>query len=52
MPDDRATQPFLLIAADHDRGFFTVEGPMTDDRSQSERLVPGLRQHEIAVPLL
>jgi hypothetical protein len=25
-------QPFFLIVADHDRGFFSVEGPMTDDR--------------------
>jgi hypothetical protein len=24
--------PFFLIVADHDRGFFCVEGPMTDDR--------------------
>jgi hypothetical protein len=24
--------PFFLIVADHDQGFFRVEGPMTDDR--------------------
>jgi hypothetical protein len=24
--------PFFLIVADHDQGFFCVEGPMTDDR--------------------
>jgi hypothetical protein len=24
--------PFFLIVADHDRRFFCVEGPMTDDR--------------------
>jgi hypothetical protein len=24
--------PFFLIVADHDEGFFSVEGPMTDDR--------------------
>jgi hypothetical protein len=24
-------QPFYLIVADHDRGVFAVEGPMTDD---------------------
>jgi hypothetical protein len=24
--------PFFLIVADHDREFFCVEGPMTDDR--------------------
>jgi hypothetical protein len=23
--------PFFLIVADHDQGFFSVEGPMTDD---------------------
>ena len=27
-----ATQPFYLIVADHTRGVFAVEGPMTDDR--------------------
>ncbi len=25
-------QPFYLIVANHDRGLFAVEGPMTDDR--------------------
>jgi hypothetical protein len=24
--------PFFLIVADHDQGFFSVEGPMTEDR--------------------
>jgi hypothetical protein len=24
--------PFFLIVADHDQGFFSVEGPMIDDR--------------------
>jgi hypothetical protein len=24
--------PFFLVVADHDQGFFSVEGPMTDDR--------------------
>lgn len=32
MSDDRPIQPFFLIIADQDRGFFSVEGPMTDDR--------------------
>ncbi len=32
MSDARQTMPFFLIVADHDRGFFSVEGPMTDDR--------------------
>jgi hypothetical protein len=26
------SQPFFLIVTDHDRGVFTVEGPMADDR--------------------
>ena len=25
-------EPFFLIVADRDQGFFSVEGPMTDDR--------------------
>jgi hypothetical protein len=29
-------QPFYLIVADHDRGVFAVEGPMTDDRPWNE----------------
>ena len=35
MPDDEPPQgpaSFYLIVIDHDRGMFTVEGPMTDDR--------------------
>ena len=28
----RSISPFYLTVADHDRGFFSVEGPMTDDR--------------------
>jgi hypothetical protein len=30
-PDDAA--PFFLIVADHDQGFFSVEGPMTNDQA-------------------
>jgi hypothetical protein len=30
--DAPSISPFYLIVADHDRGFFSVEGPMTDDR--------------------
>jgi hypothetical protein len=26
------TEPFYLIVADHDRGAFCIEGPMTNDR--------------------
>lgn len=32
MPETDPTQPFFLIVADHDQGFFSIEGPMTDDR--------------------
>jgi hypothetical protein len=32
MPDSDRTEPFYLIVADHDRGVFSVVGPMTDDR--------------------
>jgi hypothetical protein len=32
MPRDPTDPPFYLIVTDHDRGFFAVEGPMTDDR--------------------
>jgi hypothetical protein len=32
MSDAPPTEPFFLIVADHDRGFFSVEGPMIDDR--------------------
>jgi hypothetical protein len=33
MSDDRPSKPFFLVVADHDQGFFSVEGPMTDDQS-------------------
>jgi len=32
MSDARTPVPFFLILIDHDRGFFSVEGPMTDDQ--------------------
>ena len=32
MPESDPTQPFYLIVTDNDRGVFSVEGPMTDDR--------------------
>jgi hypothetical protein len=32
MIDTKAATSFFLIVADHDQGFFSVEGPMTDDR--------------------
>ena len=36
MPRDESDPPFYLIVADHDRGVFAVEGPMTDDRPWNE----------------
>jgi hypothetical protein len=33
MPESDPTQPFYLIVTDNDRGVFSVEGPMTDDRA-------------------
>ena len=35
-PTTPAPEPFYLIVTDHDRGFFCVEGPMTDDRPWKE----------------
>jgi hypothetical protein len=32
MSEIKPNQPFYLIAPEHDRGVFAVEGPMTDDR--------------------
>jgi hypothetical protein len=31
-PANSTTQPFFLIVIDEDRGVFSVEGPMTDNR--------------------
>jgi len=47
MPDNDnppPSQPFFLIVADYDRGFFTVEGPMTDDRPWND-LARHVRDH-------
>ena len=30
-PDSEPSGDFFLIVADHDQGFFSVEGPMADD---------------------
>jgi hypothetical protein len=32
MPNAPTSEPFFLIVADHDQGFFCVEGSMADDR--------------------
>src|ERR1700730_4038688 len=47
MPDNDSPPPsqsFFLIVADYDRGFFTVEGPMTDDRPWND-LARHVRDH-------
>jgi hypothetical protein len=31
MNDTALPEPFFLVVIDHDQGFFSVEGPMTDD---------------------
>ena len=53
MPDNDnppPAPPFFLIVADYDRGFFTVEGPMTDDRPWNDlaRYVRDHRQFHVA----
>jgi hypothetical protein len=32
MSDARPSVPFFLVIIDHDRRFFSIEGPMTDDQ--------------------
>jgi hypothetical protein len=39
MPEAVADPPFYLIVADHDRGVFAVEGPMTDDKPWIEAAI-------------
>ena len=36
MSDPPTPEPFFLIVTDYDRGFFAVEGPMTDIRPWNE----------------
>jgi hypothetical protein len=50
MSAPQPTKPFSLIVIDHDRGFFTVEGPMTDDRPwhAAARHVCGQQQRHVA----
>ena len=57
MPEADPALPFYLIVTDHDRGFFAVEGPMTDDRpwneaaafarNQQRRIVCGAAPHRL-----
>ena len=52
MPDDEPPQPpasFYLIVIDHDRGMFTVEGPMTDDRDWRAAVRRAWSQHHRSV---
>jgi hypothetical protein len=45
MPNAPAPEPFFLIVADYDQGFFCVEGPMTDDRPWKDAAL-NARHHE------
>ena len=45
MFEARPPAPFFLVIADHDRGFFSVEGPMTDDQPW-QSAVRRARDHE------
>lgn len=45
MLDARPITPFFLIIADHDRRFFSVEGPMTDERPWKDAAM-NARNHE------
>ena len=44
-PTPTQAEPFFLIVADHDRGTFCVEGPMTDD-GPWKRAAGRAREHE------
>jgi hypothetical protein len=43
--DDHSPAPFFLILADHDQGFFSVEGPMTDDRPWKDAALNARNNH-------
>ena len=48
MPNTPAPEPFFLIVADHDQGFFCVEDPMTDDRPWKDAAL-NARNHERSI---
>jgi hypothetical protein len=50
--DDRPTQPFFVILADHDRDFFSVEGLMTDYQpwNDAARNARDRQQHVVRGP--
>jgi hypothetical protein len=43
--DDRPAAQFFLIVTDHDQGFFSVEGPMTDDRPWKDAALNARNNH-------
>ncbi|HME27829.1 MAG TPA: hypothetical protein VKI44_42015 [Acetobacteraceae bacterium] len=46
MPEADRAQPFFLIVTNHDRGVFSVEGPMTDDRPWKDAARYARDQHQ------
>ncbi len=42
-------QPFFLVVTDQDRGVFTIEGPMTDDRRWHDAAAHARRQERHVV---
>ena len=48
MPSAAPPEPFFLIVADFDEGFFCVEGPMTDDRPWKDAAL-NARNHERSI---
>ena len=45
MSDTTSPAPFFLILVDHDRRFFCVEGPMTDDRPWKDAAMHARNNH-------
>ena len=48
MPNPPDPEPFFLIVADYDQGFFCVEGPMADDRPGKDAAL-NARAHERSI---
>jgi hypothetical protein len=44
LSDARSILPFFLVIIDHDRGFFSVEGPMGDDSGGVVRIAMANRR--------
>jgi hypothetical protein len=49
MSDPQPTEPFFLIVIDHDRRFFSVEGPMTDIRPWNDAALNARNNHRSIV---